>query len=184
MRSIATAAATTLASGTVPMVLLVEMAFDPVLYLCTAGVPIVWGGNTYLGAGPLGAVDVVRDTSGDAQSLSFSLEGVTNTTIALALGVSARNRACNVRLAVLNATTHAIEDVVLLGAFVLDQITLGAGALSVTALPMARVFSRPKAVRYTDEDQQRISAGDRALQYVVSQAAHPDVWPAASWGRR
>lgn len=184
MRTIATAAASALSSAQVSAVILVEMAFSPVLRLCSAPVSVVWNSNTYLGAGTLGAVDVVRDTSGDAQALQFTLSGVPSENLSLALSQSPRGRACTVRLAVLNSATHAVEDAVLLGNFVLDQLTINGNSIGVTALPLARIFARPKPLRYTDGDQQALSAGDRCLEYLNSQSTHRDVWPAASWGRK
>lgn len=184
MRTMTTAAAAALAAPQVTVALLVDMAFSPALRLASSPVSIVWGGNTYLGAGSLGALDVVRDTSGDAQALQFTLSGVPSENLSLALSQTARGRACTIRLAILNAGTHVVEDAVLIGNLVLDQLTINGPTIGVSALPMARIFSRPKPLRYTDGDQQTISAGDRALEYLVSQSTHRDVWPAASWGRK
>ncbi len=184
MRTLTSGAITALSGAQVPLVMLVEMAFSPVLRVASSNVDIVWSGNTYIGAGPLGAVDAIKDSSGDASSLQFTISGVPSENVALALGQSARNKTCTVRLAILNPTTHAIEDVSTIGVFQLDQLVLAGSAISVTAQPMARVFARPKPTRYTDGDQQRISTGDRALEYLVSQSAHQDVWPAASWGKQ
>jgi hypothetical protein len=184
MRALASGAITALAASQVAAVLLIDMGFSPAIYVASSAVPIVWGGNTYLGAGPLGAVETVRDSAGDAQALQFSLSGVPTENLALALGQSARNKTCTVRLAVLNADTHAIEDVSTLGVFMLDQLTINGSTIAVSAFPMSRVFARLKTVRYTDGDQQRISAGDKALEYLNSQSTTQDVWPASSWGRR
>ena len=188
MRSLASGASTALASPAVDLAVLVEMAFSPVLYLATSAVPIVWGGNTYLAAGSLGAIEDLRDSAGDSQGVKFAISGIPTESIALVLGTSARNKRCILRLAILNADTKAIEDVSTLGTFLLDQMSINeAGAtstISVTAHPMARVFGRPKPLRYTDGDQQLVSPGDRCLEFISSQATHQDVWPAASWGRK
>ena len=184
MRSLTSGAVTALGSPALGMVLLIEMGFSPPLYVASSAVSIVWSGNTYLGAGPLGAVEAVRDSAGDAQALQFTLSGVPTENLALAIGQSARNKTCTVRLAILNAATHAIEDVSTLGVFMLDQLTVNGSSISVSAFPMSRVFARPKAVRYTDGDQQRLYTGDRALEYLTSQSTTQDVWPAASWGRK
>lgn len=184
MRSLAAGAIAAIGAPQVAAVLLVEMAFSPVLYLASSAASIVWNGNTYLGAGPLGAVEAVRDSSGDAAALQFSLSGVPQDAVALVLGQSARNRSCDVRLAILSAATHAIEDVSLVGTFLLDQLTISGGLISVTAHSKARVFQRPKAIRYTAGDQQLVSAGDRSLEFLVSQANHQDIWPAAAWFRK
>ena len=53
--------------------------------------------------------------------------------------------------------------------------------VSVTAEHIAVAMSRPKGARYTDADQRRLFPGDRALEYIVSQATHQDVWPSAAF---
>lgn len=184
MRGLTAGAIAALSAAEVPVILLVEMGFTPVLRMATSAVDIVWSGNTYLRTGNLGAVEVIRDSAGDAQALQFSLSGVPSENIALALGTSARNKSCTIRLAILNASTHAIEDVSTVGIYQLDQLAIAGSTISVTAVPLARVFARPKPLRYTDADQQKISAGDRALEMIVSEANGEIVWPAASWGRQ
>lgn len=184
MRSLTAGALTVLSHERPPVILLVEMMFSPPVRVATSAVHVEWGGHTWLGAGPLGAVEPVQDTAGDATGLRFTLSGVPSESIALALGQSARNKACRVYLALLNPDTHAIEDVSTLGLFVLDQLTVAGPTIGVSAHSLARVFARPKPLRYTDADQQRVSAGDRALEFLVSQSTHQDIWPAASWGRQ
>lgn len=184
MRTLNAGALAVLSHERPPIILLVEMLFSPAVRVATSAVHIDWNGHTWLGAGPLGAVEPVRDSAGDAQGLRFTLSGVPTENIALALGESARNKACRVYLALLNPDTHAIEDVSTLGLFVLDQLSIAGATIGVSAYSLARVFARPKPLRYTDNDQQRVSAGDRALEFLVSQSTHQDIWPAARWGRQ
>lgn len=184
MRTLVTAAAASIASGQFPMILLVEMGFSPIIYLASSAVDVVYNTNTYLGAGNLGAVDVIRDSSGEPNGLQFSLSGVPSANISLALGTSARNKSCILRAGILSSTTHAVQDAPIIGTFVLDQLTISGSLISVTAYPVARVFSRAKAIRYTDGDQQLIKSGDRGLEFMVSQSTRQDVWPAATWFRR
>jgi hypothetical protein len=180
MRTLTAGAISALSGAQVPAVLLVEMMFTTPLRLNSSAVTINWNGFDWLGAGPLGAVAAIKDVAGDAPGLQFTISGVPSENIALALGESARNRLCTVRLAVLNPSTHAVEDAPSLGVFRLDQLSINGGTIGVTAYPLSRVFARPKPIRYTDGDQQLVSAGDRGLEFVVSQAQHRDVWPAAS----
>jgi hypothetical protein len=184
VRALTAGAIAALSAAQVPVILLVEMGFSPVLRMATSAVDIVWSGNTYLRTGNLGAVEVIRDTAGEAQALQFSLSGVPSENIALALGTSARNKTCVVRLAILNEATHAIEDVSTVGNYELDQLSIAGSTISVTAVPKSRVFARSKPLRYTDADQQKVSAGDRSLEMIVSQATGEIIWPAASWGRQ
>jgi predicted ester cyclase len=184
VRSLTAGAITALSSERPPIILLIEMAFSPPVRVATSAVHIDWNGYTWLGAGPLGSVEPMQDNAGEAQGLKFALSGVPSENIALALGQSARNKACRIYLAILNPDTHAIEDVSALGTFVLDQLTVAGSTIGVSAYALSRVFARPKPLRYTDGDQQLVSAGDRALEYLVSQSTHQDIWPAASWGRK
>ena len=188
MRTLTTGARTALGGSTVVLELLLEMLTTPAVRATTAARPIDWNGFTWLGVGSLGQVDLVRDTVGEPSGLKFSLSHVPTELLSLALGDSVRNKACTLYLAILNATTHAIEDVSTVGTYVLDQTSVAEdkqdGAIGVTAVPLSRIFARPKPLRYTDADQQRLFPGDRGLQYIISQATHKDVWPAASFFRR
>jgi hypothetical protein len=188
VRTVAAAALTTLQSREAPLVLLLELGFDPVLYFASSAVSIDHGGNTYLAAGSLGAVDAVKDAAGEVQGVKFALSGVPSANLSLALGVSARNKYAVLSVAILNATTHAIEDVSVFGTFVLDQMPIVEGAesssIGVTAYPLQTVFQRVKSIRYTDGDQKRQYPGDRCMEFLNSQSQHSDVWPAASWYRR
>ena len=188
MRTLTTGARTVLAGAEPVLGLLLELLTTPTVRLCTFGQPIDWNGHTWLAAGSLGQVEPVRDSAGAGDGLRFTLTHVPPEYLSLALGTSVRNDAANLYLAILNPATHASEDVSLVGAYVLDQTSIvegvGEGALGVTALPLSSVFARPKPLRYTDADQQRLYPGDKSLQYVVSQSTHKDVWPAASYFRR
>lgn len=184
MRTLTSGAQSVLAGSHVPAVLLIEMSFSPVLRVTTAGADIVYGGNTYTGVGSLGAVEPVKDSTSETTGLTFTLSGVPSANLSLALGVSARGKTCSIRLGILNATTYAIEDAPLLGTFILDQMTIAGSTISVSCQPMRRLFAMPKFLRYTDGDQQIVSAGDRALEYLTSQAVTKDIWPAASWGKQ
>jgi hypothetical protein len=93
-------------------------------------------------------------------------------------------------LAVLSATTHALLDVVPLWAgrmatMDLQQDPSGlTAAVKLTAEHRGVLFSRAKPLRYTDADQQKLFFGDKCLEYLVSQASHQDIWPAASYFQR
>ena len=185
MRSLTGPAITVLSGPVVPMALLVDMAFDTPLALCSGEVNLQVGDTLYTGAGNLGAIEPIKDAPGDAQGLRFALSGVPSDAIALALGETMRGRACRVRLAVLDPDTHAIVDTPTLWTGTLDQMPISRGAqtstISVIALHRGQTFRRPKPLRYTDGDQQLVESGDTSLRYVISQASHRDIWPAAAF---
>lgn len=188
MRSISGPAASALASGRVALVLLVEMQLTSTLRLASSAVTISWGGFDWLGAGSLGAVEEVADTAGDYKSLRFVLSGVPASNLAIALAEPIRDKACILRLAVLDPDTHAVLDAPVVWTGTLDQMPVTLSGETCTIAVVAEhagvAYARPKPLRYTDADQQRLYPGDTSLRFVVDQAQHQDVWPASSYFRR
>jgi hypothetical protein len=103
----------------------------------------------------------------------------------VALQEAVRNKPCTLYLGILDPTTHAVLDGVQAWAGTLDQMPItqtgDTCAISATAEHAGATFARPKPSRYTDADQRALYAGDTCLRFVVSQANHQDVWPAAAF---
>jgi hypothetical protein len=188
VRTVAPAAQAVLAGPVVPMALLLELAFSPVVRLCTGSVAIEWAGQLYFGTGTLGAVESVADEVQSTQGLRFTLSGVPQDSIALALSEQVRGTACVMRAAILDPDTHAVLDAPTVFTGVLDTMAVTHGAddctIAVSVIHRGDVYRRPKPLRYTDNDQQRLFPGDTSLRYVLSQAQAPIVWPAASYFRQ
>lgn len=164
---------------------LVDMEFaSGTLRATTAPVDIEWGGNTYLGARQV-AIDEIRDQGGELQGLKFTLSGVPSELIAVALAEDYRGRPVTVRMALLDPETQAIGAVIPLWSGSMDQMPVRHGAdtssITMTAESRGISFGRPKPIRYTHADQQRLYPGDMALEYVTQQSQTPDVWPSASF---
>lgn len=188
MRTIDSAAQAVLDGGSAPLVLFVEMLLTAPLRLNTSAVNIDWNGHTWAGAGALGSIEEIADEAGKQQGLRFTLSGVPSTLLAVALQEPIRNKPCTLWLGVLSPTTHAVLDAPQVWAGTLDQMPItqtgDTCTIAVTAEHPGATFARPKPLRYTDADQQRLYTGDTCLRFVVSQANHQDVWPAASFFRR
>lgn len=189
MRTLSSTSQTTIASGYVPpTVLLLYIATSPVLRLNSTGFTVSYGGNDWLGAGTFGSVEKVTDAPGDSQSLRFALSGIPSDAIALALSESVRGAACELSLALLDPSSKAIVDVLPLFTGSIDQMPISYGAqtssISVTAVHRGETFSRPKPLRNTDADQQKLYPGDTSRRFVVSQSQVQDVWPAAGFWRQ
>lgn len=188
MRIITSDALAVLSGPAMGLAVLVQMSFSPAVRLASGSVAIEYGGQLYYGAGALGAVEAVRDEVASTQGLRFTLSGVPSEYIALALQDSARGVACAVRLAVLHPTTQALVDAPLLWAGTLDQMPIARGTSSstvgVSGAHKGALLRRPKPLRYTDGDQQRLYSGDTSGRFVVSQSQKQDVWPAASFLRK
>lgn len=188
MRALTPGAIAGLSGPAVALAVLVDMAFDSPLRMASGSAAIDVGGVLYFGAGNLGSVDAVRDEAGQTQGLKFALSGVPSVNIALALGLDVQGRACTVRVALCDPATWAVLDTPVAWTGTLDQMPISHGAetatIGVVAMHRGETFRRPKPLRYTDGDQQRLVPGDTSCQYIVSQSQHQDVWPAAAWGRQ
>ena len=188
MRAVATAAQAVLAGPVVPLCLLLELDFSPVVRLCTGSMAIEWAGQLYFATGSLGAVEQVVDEVQSTQGLRFTLSGVPLDSIALALSEQVRGTGCILRAAILDPTTHAVLDAPPVFTGELDSMPINYGVDSATvgvvAVHRGDTYRRPKPLRYTDGDQQRLFPGDTSLRYVLSQAQVQDVWPAASYFRQ
>jgi hypothetical protein len=152
----------------------------------TAGVDIDWNGDTYIGRKMIG-VEAVKDQGGEVQGLTFTLSGVPIEFLSLALQEQVQGRPVRIWTAILDGGTHAILDVVQTWAGTCDRMPIQQSAntatISVTAEHRGITFSRAKGLRYTDGDP-RLYAGDKSLEFIVSQSSHQDVWPAASFFKK
>lgn len=187
MRSLSAPERTALASGAVGLAVLVDLGFTPPVRLCSGSVTLQVGADLYFGTGVLGAMEAVSDEVQGTQQLRFSISGVPSESLALALGEQVRGTACTVRLAILDAETHALLGTQLIFAGELDQMPISHGAetstVGVIAVHRGETYRRPKPLRYTDNDQQLISPGDTSCRYVLSQSQVQDVWPSAAFLR-
>src|SRR5574341_201255 len=188
MRAINAPATAVLNGSVCPLIMLVEMLLSTPVRLNNTPNNIEYGGNTYTGAGSLGAVEEVDDSPGEFKSLRFVLSGVPSDTIAIARSESIRNKAVTVSLAILDPDTHAVLDAPVVWTGTLDRMPIeegdGTATISVIAEHRGNTFARPKPLRYTDTDQQALYPGDTCLRFIPSQATHQDVWPAAAYFRQ
>jgi len=188
VRTINAGALAVLAGGAAPLIMLVEMLLSSPLRLNTSATTINWNGYDWTGTGPLGNIEEIDDTPAEQKSLRFSISGVPTALLSVALQEAIRNKPCTLYLAVLDPTSHSVVDVLQAWAGTLDQMPITQNGetctISATAEHAGATFSRPKPLRYTDADQQKLYTGDTSLRFVTSQANHQDTWPAASFFRQ
>lgn len=186
MRSLSGAGAALL-GGRLVVATLVEMQLDTPLYMTDAGIDLQYDGNTWLGGRQV-AVEKVGEQGGEVQALKFSISGVPSENIALALATPIQGKPVRAYAALMDPDSQAVVDVIPLWRGTLDQMPIRHGAefstISVTAEHIAIGMARPKGLRYTDADQRRLYPGDRALEFIVAQATHQDVWPSAAYFRK
>lgn len=188
MRTPTAAAQAVLEGDEVPLIVLVEMLLTQPLRLVSAYRNVTYGGNTYLATGHFGTVDSVEDAATEIKPIRFTLSGVSNDTLSIALNEPTRGKPVHMYLGVLDTSTHEVLDTMLIWPGLIDQMTIEYGKetsiISVTSQHRGVVFNRPKPLRYIDSDQKRLHPGDTSMRFAPEQAQHPDIWPAAGFFRQ
>jgi hypothetical protein len=160
---------------------------DGTIYLST-GPDLEYDGELWLGASHVGSIGVVDDSPGERKALTFSMRGLAASELSLAMSDAIRGRDVMVYEAICSGDTWQVSGVYEIWSGTISQVGGqvggGTGMVQVTAEHSGTTYARAKPLRYTDGDQQRLHAGDRSLQFVVSQANHLDVWPAAAYFRQ
>ena len=186
MRTISSAATAQLGVG-MALAQLVKLYLTTPLCVALCRDSIEWNGDTYIG-GKIASVSSIQDQGGTVTGMTFTLGGVRSEDLAIALTEPIQGKVVKVYTCLMDKATQAILDVIPAWAGTLDQMPISLGpknaAISVTAEHRGITFARPKGLLYTDVDQQKVSAGDRCLQFIVSQSTHQDVWPAAAFFRQ
>ncbi len=186
LRTLQPETVTLINSGDLVFILLLKLGYSPSPVLANnSNMPIDFNGETYLGAGSLGAVDGVRDTTGEIVGLKFALSGATSEAVALALAQPARGKRCQLWLAACSSSPIAVVEAIPLFDGQLDQMPISfklpTSTIAVTAIHAGQVMARGRAFVYTDGDQQAAAPGDTSGRFLISQANHQDVWPASTW---
>lgn len=145
------------------------------------------GGETYIGVGGLGGISPVEESAElRSYELTLSLSGVPRDAVALAMTDAYQGRAGVVwEVPLDDAWQPAGPFVVFRGR--MDQMTISLGdtaTVSITLRNRLADWERPRALRYTDEDQKRLYPGDRGLEFVPATAEKEIVWPAASYWKQ
>lgn len=128
--------------------------------------------TTWTGAGTLGAVSPIEETSGlRANGVVCTLSGVSVALLAIALGEHYQGRAAKLWLGYFDASWALIADPVMLVNGKMDQMELADnGALATIKVSVENRlidFERPADPGlYTPEDQKRRFPGDLGLDYV------------------
>jgi hypothetical protein len=190
MRPLLPASVAALNSGRPVLCMLIRMDLTEPVFASSAGLNVEWDGELWLGVATVGKIEKVIESVGERSPLRFTLTSVPNEMLALAMesATEARGKRCRVWLAIHDPDTYQILEAEQIWSGTVDQMLINegkeTGSVSVTAEHRGVTFSRPKPVRYTDADQRRLYPGDKALQYIVSQSTHQDVWPAAAWFKK
>lgn len=132
-----------------------------------------WGGQTWTGLGTLiGISEIEESPDVVAQSITVTLAGVDQLTVALAIVDASQGLPGRAWLALVAADGTVISDPVLAFAGRLDVPIIDDGAdtctISITYESRFVDPNRSRDWRYTHESQQALYPGDRGFEYVTT----------------
>jgi hypothetical protein len=173
-------------AGTVYPAILAQFDFSGGEIAVWTGVgDLVHGGITFAGIGELGGMSAIEETEETrANGVQFNLSGIPSSMVAAVLGENYRNRTCTVQLALFASLTAAAPITAPAVMFVgrMDQAFLDddgeSATINLTAESRLIDLQRPRARRYTDEDQRAVYAGDVGLEYVAGLQDKEIMWGA------
>lgn len=152
-------------------ILLAELNFTPPVYLWTGYGTLTYNGIGYLGLGTLGTISPVQETTDlSARGISMQLSGVPTALVYEALTDDYQGRACSVMFGALSLTAGLVASPITIFSGRMDVMQLSddgqTSQITMTAENKLIDFKRTREIRYTDEEQQRLYAGDLGLEFV------------------
>lgn len=167
----------------VPWAQLVYMALGTPEYLTTAGRAVTWDGHTWQPAGV--TVEMIDEGIGDLNPLRIISPGVTPAQIAQALSGDLEGVDIYVYDALIDPDTGVVADAKRSWAGKMGAPSIVDSAAEASVVIECEHYGvralRAKPLRYTDEAQRRLYAGDTALDRDPRTDAARLVWPAASF---
>lgn len=184
MRNFSAPTLAALAGARVGLVQLVHIALaSGAVRVNSSNWDLVWDGHTYLGAFGLGGVSPVDDKPGEAQGISLQLSA-DSATLSMALDASdeVQGAPVTIRSAIVDLSSGQVLDAPVDFAGRADTMAIqedSATAIVTLTVESAAVdLLRGTPGTYSHADQQAAFPGDRAFEFVVSQADQVVVWPA------
>jgi hypothetical protein len=183
MRSLSVGTIAALSAPVLRIVQLVLMQFPSVtVALASSNFDVVYGGVTYRGAAGLGTISPIDDSPGEIKGLQLQMSGVSSEYLALALADSpeVQGAPITIRLAILSEAGAVLEAPIDWTGYA-DTMPIEEDAetctITLTAESSAVDLLHGNALTTSNADQQFLYPGDRAFEYLVSQANVPIVWP-------
>ena len=177
------------AGNSVKPVALVHMAFDSGSVRLWSGIgDLVFSGDTYTGAGALGSVSLIEESSSlKATGVVLTLSGVDSAIIAIALGEHYQGRTVQMWLGFLDTDHSLVVDPLLMfqGRMDLMQVTDHGETATVSVTAESRAIDLQRANKvlfYSDQSQQSLFAGDKFFEFVPEMQEKVIVWGRAVLG--
>tara|TARA_R110000744_G_scaffold138706_6_gene249572 strand:+ start:11780 stop:12418 length:639 start_codon:yes stop_codon:yes gene_type:complete len=167
------------------IVFAVEASFDTAIVRLHSGAgTLTINGNNYEGAGTLLAISDIEDSKElKSSGVSFNLSGMDTTLLNYALTENYQNRPIIMYMAFISGGTNHVDGVMTVYSGRMIQIRVGDSAsgstIAINSENRLIDLMRPSNIRYTNESQQSLYAGDTSLNEV---AAIQDM--KLMWGRK
>lgn len=163
-----------------------ELVFDSApVRIVGAPYSITIDGHEFLGVGLLGKIGVAEEGADlQAYSMTLELSGIPRDAIAAALTEPYQGRPATVWDVPMDEDFQPVADPVIIFRGRMDMMTVDIGAManvSMTLLNRLADWDRPRMLRYSDVEQQRLHPGDLGLQYAAAMENKEIVWPARGW---
>ncbi len=181
-RSLTAAVQAELTARVTRPVFLAELEFASGTVRAWSGIgDLLFQGNTFTGTADLGIVSPVGEaTEVRAEGMSFELSGIPSSAISLALGQARRNKPATLWLGFMDEAGNLIGDPFKLFSGRIDAMDIAEGAesasVTVTAESVLADLKRPRARRFTDEDQKIDFPDDKGLEFVAGLQDKNIVW--------
>lgn len=178
-----TANATAAAARRVTMAVFVELDFASGYVRAHDGIgPITFGGNTYLGVGQFGGIEVAEEAvEVIAKPLKLKLSGVDSTLVSSTMTEVYQNRSVTVYLGFMDEDSQLIgtPETVWEGRMNQMSISLTGGDATISLTCEHRLRREPRIARFTDADQKLVHPGDRFFDLL-----HTIPGYAGKWGQK
>lgn len=187
MRSLDSAIASASLAPVVRFLYMVRIDFDSGTVAWHSGFgDYVYDGITYTGTGSLCGISEVTEEPGvKSNSITLTISGVKPEVVALALGAKYINRRCWVYLQCLDEQDRPITATpYLLFRGSLDNIEGvkgNAASFKISVKSRLADWERPRKLRYTDADQQKLYPGDKGMEFIPQLSERILVWPKAAF---
>lgn len=151
---------------------LLELDFDPWIYLTDAGTNLSYNGNTYLASQFLGFSSISETSDLLVNSVTVSLSGVDQAVVAILLQESYLNRKMKIRTAMLDAAYAIYADPVLIFDGRMNRPTVSVDTDNGTALCAVEGvshwtdFDRRGGRHSNDAEQRKFFPGDKGFAQV------------------
>lgn len=187
MRTLDSVLATAAKQPVVRIIALVRINFDSGVVAWHSGYgDLTFAGATYQGVGALGSISAVKEQPGiKSSSLSLQINGIKPEIVALALAEPYLNRSALVHIQMLDDQDRPlIATPLMIYKGTLDSIdgTMGStGEIQIQIKSRLADWERPRKLRYTDADQQKLYPGDMGMEYIPQLSQRQLVWPKAAF---